>query len=56
MVLAEAPELLDLLGDFHAKLHDIKTVIIPVLEKVRRGELATSNGIAFLDVKYREST
>ena len=55
VVRRQAPELLDLLGDFKAKIADVRGNVAPLLDQIKAGVLPTSRGISFLDVKYRTS-
>lgn len=49
---SESPELLALLSDFKAKLHDLKTNVKPLLTEVSKHDLPTSEGISFLEAKF----
>lgn len=50
---AEAPELLKLLGEMKEKIEELRGRVIPVLQRVKAGELPTDNGVSFLEVKHR---
>eukprot|EP00026_Physarum_polycephalum_P005125 Phypoly_transcript_05153.p1 GENE.Phypoly_transcript_05153~~Phypoly_transcript_05153.p1 ORF type:complete len:668 (+),score=182.99 Phypoly_transcript_05153:65-2005(+) len=47
----ESPELLNLLKEFKEKLHEVHNVIQPILEKAKKNEIPTTEGISFLEVK-----
>ncbi len=54
MVLhAEAPELLALLQELKEKVVEIQERAVPVLDRVRAGQLPTDAGVTFLEVKYQ---
>eukprot|EP01116_Phalansterium_solitarium_P021307 TRINITY_DN6573_c0_g1_i3.p1 TRINITY_DN6573_c0_g1~~TRINITY_DN6573_c0_g1_i3.p1 ORF type:complete len:424 (-),score=177.54 TRINITY_DN6573_c0_g1_i3:760-2031(-) len=48
----ESPELLDLLEEFKTSLVQVRDRIQPILDKVRAGQLPTSNGMSYLEVKF----
>jgi hypothetical protein len=50
-VKAESPELLDLLAEFRAKIEEVTQHILPLLERVKKGELPTNQGVSLLEVK-----
>ncbi|KAM9961465.1 hypothetical protein ACTFIR_004316 [Dictyostelium discoideum] len=52
-LITESPLLLDLLEDFKVKMNEVKTSILPALEKVKSNQLPTSKGISFLETKYQ---
>jgi hypothetical protein len=49
----ESPELLTLLQDLKIKVEELRERIIPVLKRVRSGELPTDAGVSFLEVKHQ---
>ncbi|KYQ96795.1 U3 snoRNP protein [Tieghemostelium lacteum] len=51
-LLSESPLLLELLEEFKSKISEIKSSILPILEKVKSNNLQTSKGISFLETKY----
>jgi len=51
-LISESPLLLELLEEFKVKIAEIKTTILPILEKVKNNEIPTSKGISFLETKY----
>ncbi len=53
LTLPESPELAGLLEELQAKAAELKEKAIPVLTSVRAGELPTSTGVSFLEVKYQ---
>eukprot|EP00756_Hemistasia_phaeocysticola_P010546 Hpha_TRINITY_DN15029_c3_g1::TRINITY_DN15029_c3_g1_i1::g.125503::m.125503/K14767/UTP3, SAS10; U3 small nucleolar RNA-associated protein 3 len=53
MLEKDSPEVLPLLKEFREKLTHASTVLAPVIEKVRKGELPTSEGVSFLDLKLQ---
>jgi U3 small nucleolar RNA-associated protein 3 len=52
-VLAESPELAGLLQELKAKAEELREKALPVLATVRAGQLPTSTGVSFLEVKYQ---
>jgi hypothetical protein len=52
-VAAQAPELLSLLSDFKSNLATLESHIVPVLSKVKEGQLPTENGLSYLEAKYQ---
>ncbi|KAJ9441472.1 Something about silencing protein 10 [Diplonema papillatum] len=46
-----APELEAMLADFREKLSHVRDVLVPVLDLVKAGELPTSDGVGFLEMK-----
>jgi len=48
----DSPELLDLLADFKEKVKDVKNNLLPLIQKVKNGEMPMSKGISFLELKY----
>ncbi|KAF2069251.1 hypothetical protein CYY_009430 [Polysphondylium violaceum] len=51
-LISESPLLLELLEEFKVKIAEIKTTILPILEKVKNNQIPTSKGISFLETKY----
>jgi len=51
-LLADAPELLALLQDLTDTLSEARMRVGPVLQEIRSGGLATSEGISYLEAKY----
>lgn len=51
MLLTDAPELLLLLEDLGPSLKDLEKNVLPVIERVKEGLLATQKGISFFEVK-----
>eukprot|EP01063_Lacrimia_lanifica_P005658 TRINITY_DN13402_c0_g1_i1.p1 TRINITY_DN13402_c0_g1~~TRINITY_DN13402_c0_g1_i1.p1 ORF type:complete len:578 (+),score=311.46 TRINITY_DN13402_c0_g1_i1:62-1795(+) len=51
IVAREAPELKSMLADFSEKLAMVKDVLAPLLQKVRDGEVPTSAGVGFIELK-----
>jgi len=49
----ESPELINLLAEFKDKMVEIKEVLDPILQKVKKNEISTSKGISFLEVKHQ---
>jgi len=52
MLKNDSPELFQLLDDFKENLSLLKSKILPLLQKVKSGELPTSKGISFLELKF----
>ncbi|EGC33089.1 hypothetical protein DICPUDRAFT_81100 [Dictyostelium purpureum] len=52
-LITESPLLLELLEDFKIKMNEIKTSVLPALEKVKNNEIPTNKGISFLETKYQ---
>ncbi len=48
---ADSPELLPLLTEVKQKMNDIRTFLKPIISKVQSGELSTSKGMSFLELK-----
>lgn len=53
IVLSDSPELISLLGDFRATIVQVRSMLQPLLDRVRSGELPTSRGINYLEVKVQ---
>jgi len=52
IVAQDSPELVGLLADFRDKLRALRNELEPLLARVRKGELPTSRGVSFLELKY----
>lgn len=48
----DTPELLQLIQEFRGRLSELKDYIMPLLDRVRGGELATAQGISYLETKF----
>lgn len=55
LVDADTPELLRVLQEMKAKAALVAEQIRPVVERAEKKRLATSEGVSFLELKYRES-
>ncbi|EPZ33023.1 Sas10 domain-containing protein [Rozella allomycis CSF55] len=53
MLQKEAPELLSLFVDFKKYLGEIRNTLEPLMTRVKNGEIQTSKGLSFLEVKYQ---
>jgi hypothetical protein len=53
IIVAESPELIQLLEEFKENIGEVKEKLQPVLQKIKAGELPTSNGVSYLEVKHR---
>eukprot|EP01098_Paradermamoeba_levis_P009721 TRINITY_DN4067_c0_g1_i2.p1 TRINITY_DN4067_c0_g1~~TRINITY_DN4067_c0_g1_i2.p1 ORF type:complete len:650 (+),score=283.09 TRINITY_DN4067_c0_g1_i2:47-1951(+) len=51
-IKAESPELLVLLKDLKTKMNEIKDRVQPLLQSLKKNELASNKGLSFLEVKY----
>ncbi|KAK9904141.1 hypothetical protein WJX75_005357 [Coccomyxa subellipsoidea] len=51
-VMADAPELAALLADLQSSLAEVRSRVGPLLKEVRAGQLATVEGISYLEVKH----
>ncbi|GFH17015.1 Sas10 domain-containing protein [Haematococcus lacustris] len=51
-LLADAPELLALIEDLQASLHEVRHRVGPLLQEVRSGRLATAEGLSYLEAKH----
>lgn len=52
-LMNDSPELFDLLEQFKEKAVELKEKLQPLMEKVESGQLPTSKGISFLELKYQ---
>eukprot|EP00741_Cyanophora_paradoxa_P024449 tig00022075_g23606.t1 len=52
IIKQEAPELLQLLQEFKEKILSLQTHLQPLLTRVRAGEIPTSKGLSYLEVKF----
>jgi hypothetical protein len=52
LLVNDAPELLELLGSFKDSVTEIRGQIAPLIQQVRAGQLPTSSGSSFLEVKF----
>jgi hypothetical protein len=50
---ADAPQLVELLGDIQSKAEELRQKIAPLVATVKEGGLPTSSGVSFLEVKYQ---
>jgi len=53
IIRKDSPELIPLLDALKEKVAELKEKIHPLIRRVRDGQLSTSNGISYLEVKYR---
>eukprot|EP01100_Stratorugosa_tubuloviscum_P015790 TRINITY_DN944_c0_g2_i1.p1 TRINITY_DN944_c0_g2~~TRINITY_DN944_c0_g2_i1.p1 ORF type:complete len:633 (-),score=289.87 TRINITY_DN944_c0_g2_i1:120-2018(-) len=52
IILKDAPELLELVKEFSNNAQEIKSEIMPTLEKINSKQLTTSKGISFIELKF----
>ncbi|GAB4821287.1 hypothetical protein N2152v2_008333 [Parachlorella kessleri] len=50
--LRDAPELLALLGELRGCLAEVRSRVGPLLKEVREGQLATAEGVSYLEAKH----
>ncbi|ELR13944.1 Sas10/Utp3/C1D family protein [Acanthamoeba castellanii str. Neff] len=53
ILTAEAPELLGLVQDFRAKITLMRERVFPLIQRIKKGEFQTCNGVSFLEVQYQ---
>eukprot|EP01103_Thecamoeba_quadrilineata_P006842 TRINITY_DN1657_c0_g1_i1.p1 TRINITY_DN1657_c0_g1~~TRINITY_DN1657_c0_g1_i1.p1 ORF type:complete len:662 (-),score=207.24 TRINITY_DN1657_c0_g1_i1:79-2064(-) len=52
LLKADAPELTALLKDVRENVANLRQKIAPLMERVKKGELKTSKGLSYLELKY----
>lgn len=52
IITADSPELLQLMGDFKAKINQVRESVEPVLRRVKDGAVATDAGVSYLEAKH----
>ena len=53
LVLSDAPELLGVLEELGSRVEEVRHTIQPILQAVREGGLATTGGVAYLEVRHQ---
>jgi hypothetical protein len=53
IIVNESPELLQLLEDFKSNVKLVREKVQPLLTRVKEGQLPTSRGSTYLEMKYR---
>merc|ERR1711871_1235396 len=51
MLEEETPELLPLLDEFQSSMSELQGKVRPLLEKARSGDINTSKGLSYLEIK-----
>ncbi len=52
IIQKESPELVGLLKECKERMTELQTRIEPLIQRVRRGELPTSKGVSYLELKF----